>query len=72
MHITNRDCNSFGNWELDGVESRQSPQLVLTFVERLTRYAVAIKVPSKHANDIKLGIDTVHESVSAIRQIYNV
>lgn len=48
----------FGDLELDGVESRQSNALVLTFVERKTRYAVAIKVPSKHANDIKLGIDT--------------
>lgn len=48
----------FGDWELDGVESRQSNALVLTFVERKTRYAVSIKIPSKHANDIKLGIDT--------------
>lgn len=48
----------FGDWELDGVESRQSNAMVLTFVERKTRYAVAIKIPSKHAQDIKLGIDT--------------
>ncbi|EKK21193.1 Transposase [Fructilactobacillus florum 8D] len=54
--IDNR--NRMGHWELDGVESRKSNAMILTFVERKTRYAVAIKIPSKHAEDIKLGIDT--------------
>ena len=48
----------FGDWELDGVESRKSNCMILTFVERKSRYAVAIKIPSKHADHITLGIDT--------------
>ncbi|AIG65488.1 IS30 family transposase [Weissella tructae] len=55
-HIGER--SRFGHWELDGVESKKSSTLLLTFVERKSRYAAAIKVASKHADDIRLGIDT--------------
>ncbi len=46
----------FGHWELDGVESRKSNTLLLTFVERKTRYAEVIKVDSKLSADIAHGI----------------
>ncbi len=46
----------FGHWEMDGVESMQSKKLVLTFVERKTRFAAAVIAESKHAKDISKAI----------------
>lgn len=48
----------FGDWELDGIESRKSNEMFLICVERKTQQVVSIKVPIKHDNYIKLGIDT--------------
>ncbi|WP_420920883.1 IS30 family transposase [Fructilactobacillus sanfranciscensis] len=53
--INNR--TKFGHWELDGVESMQSNHLVLTLVERKSRFAVAILSKSKHAKDISDSVD---------------
>lgn len=52
------DRKRFGHWEMDGVESRKSSTLILTFIERVTRYAVAIKIKSKHAADVARGLET--------------
>ncbi len=49
--------STFGHWELDGVESMQSSHLLLTFVERKTRYAEVILVKSKHAYNIAVAIE---------------
>lgn len=59
--IENR--NRFGHWELDGVESRQSSHLLLTFVERFSRYAVSMVIKDKSAY-------TVSNSISAFCQKY--
>lgn len=43
----------FGHWEADGVESPQGIKpLVITFVERQTRFMVAIKAHSKSGHDV--------------------
>ncbi|CAK1230048.1 IS30 family (Tra8) [Fructobacillus evanidus] len=52
--IENR--HRFGHWELDGVESRQSSYLLLTFVERFSRYAVSMVVKDKSAYTISQAI----------------
>ncbi|QYU58861.1 IS30 family transposase [Weissella confusa] len=46
------------HWEMDGVESKQSSYLVLTFVERKTRYMVAIRTKSKRSTDIARAIES--------------
>ncbi|MBJ7618936.1 IS30 family transposase [Weissella confusa] len=46
------------HWEMDGVESRKSNYLVLTFVERKSRFIVAIKTKSKRANDVTRAIES--------------
>lgn len=44
---------TFGHWEMDGVESKNHQgSLLITFVERKTRYQVAIKAKSKSALEI--------------------
>jgi Transposase and inactivated derivatives, IS30 family len=40
------------HWEMDGVESSKSKHLIITFVERKTRFAVAIKSPDKSAASV--------------------
>ncbi|GIC69380.1 IS30 family transposase [Fructobacillus tropaeoli] len=47
----------FGHWELDGVESMQSSHLLLTFVERKTRYAEVVLVKNKYAYSISEAIE---------------
>ena len=46
------------HWEMDGVESKQSNYLVLTFVERKTRFTVAIRTKSKRSADISRAIES--------------
>lgn len=55
--IVNSRRQSF-HWEMDGVESKKSKALVLTFLERKSRYMVAIKIKSKSAADVSRGIET--------------
>lgn len=61
---------TFGHWEMDGVESMQSKKLVLTFVERKTRFAAAVIAESKHAKDISKAIasfcNTYQDSIKSI------
>lgn len=59
--INNR--HRFGHWEMDGVESRQSSYLLLTFVERFSRYAVSMVIKDKSA-------DTVSNAISTFCQKY--
>ena len=42
----------FGHWEMDGVEGSTNDSLLVTFVERKTRFQVALKAKSKRAFDI--------------------
>lgn len=42
----------FGHWEMDGVEGSANDSLLVTFVERKTRFQVALKAKSKRALDI--------------------
>ena len=42
----------FGHWEMDGVEGPINDSLLVTFVERKTRFQVALKAKSKRAVDI--------------------
>ncbi|MCM0582225.1 IS30 family transposase [Weissella diestrammenae] len=57
-HISHRSRRieerlDFGRWEVDGVEGpKDSKALVLTFVERKTRYTVALKAKDKTADAI--------------------
>ncbi|GAP05075.1 IS30 family transposase [Fructobacillus tropaeoli] len=53
--INNR--HRFGHWEIDGVESRQSSHLLLTFVERFSRYAVSMVVKNKSAYTVSKAIE---------------
>ncbi|MBJ7666231.1 IS30 family transposase [Weissella confusa] len=46
------------HWEMDGVESKKSNYLVLTFIERKTRYMVAIRTKSKRSSDIARAIES--------------
>lgn len=46
------------HWEMDGVESKKSNYLVLTFIERKTRYMVAIRTKSKRSADIARAIES--------------
>ncbi|CAK1250064.1 IS30 family transposase [Fructobacillus fructosus] len=55
MVINNR--NRFGHWEIDGVESRQSSHLLLTFVERFSRYAVSMVIKDKSAYTVSKAIE---------------
>lgn len=55
MVINNR--NRFGHWEIDGVESRQSNHLLLTFVERFSRYAVSMVIKDKSAYTVSRAIE---------------
>ncbi|MDF7637130.1 IS30 family transposase [Leuconostocaceae bacterium ESL0958] len=50
---------NFGHWELDGMESMQSKAILLTFVERYTRYADTVQVKSKSAADVAAGIESL-------------
>lgn len=55
--INNR--NTFGHWEIDGVMGPQDSQsLVITFVERKTRFMIGIKARSRSSDDIKTALDT--------------
>ena len=53
--INNR--HRFGHWEIDGVESRQSSHLLLTFVERFSRYAVSMVIKDKSAYTVSKCIE---------------
>lgn len=46
------------HWEMDGVESKKSNYLVLTFIERKTRYMVAVRTESKRSSDIARAIES--------------
>ena len=48
----------FGHWEVDGVEGpRGSASILLTFLERKTRYLVAVKARSKTNKSIREAMD---------------
>ncbi|WP_349550012.1 IS30 family transposase [Leuconostoc pseudomesenteroides] len=52
------DRTEFGHWEVDGVEGpRGSDSLLLTFLERKTRYLVAVKSRSKTNKSINEAMD---------------
>ncbi|MDY2521268.1 IS30 family transposase [Weissella confusa] len=46
------------HWEMDGVESKKSNYLVLTFIERKTRYMATIRTKSKRSSDIARAIES--------------
>ncbi|MGR8861871.1 IS30 family transposase [Leuconostoc citreum] len=51
--------STFGHWEIDGVMGPQDSQaLVITFVERKTRYMIGVKARSRSSDDIKTAIDS--------------
>ncbi|EQC85125.1 hypothetical protein LMT8_03850 [Leuconostoc mesenteroides subsp. cremoris TIFN8] len=48
----------FGHWEVDGIEgARGSDAILLTFLERKTRYLVAVKARSKTNKSINEAMD---------------
>lgn len=48
--INNR--REFGHWEMDGVESSKSPNILITLVERTSRFQVGILSKSKKIDDM--------------------
>jgi transposase, IS30 family len=60
----------FGHWELDGVESMQSSYLLLTFVERKTRYAEVMLVKNKYAYTISEAIEAFcHKYQGSVKSV---
>lgn len=59
--INNR--SEFGHWEMDGVEGRKGggKSLLITLVERKSRFQVAVKAKSKQAIDILAALQSVNE-----------
>lgn len=50
----------FGHWEGDLIIGKRGTKTVyLTLVERLTRYCIAMRLPSKHANGVIRAFDTL-------------
>ncbi|WP_246111554.1 IS30 family transposase [Weissella muntiaci] len=57
------DRSEFGHWEMDGVEGKKvgSKALLITLVERKTRFQVAVKAKSKSALDVLSALESVNE-----------
>lgn len=54
----------FGHWEADTVVGKQrTKSVLLTMVERKTRYAIAIKLPNRRRDTIVKGFDMVEQMV---------
>lgn len=57
------DRSEFGHWEMDGVEGKKGggKALLITLVERKSRFQVAVKAKSKSALDVLAALESVNE-----------
>jgi IS30 family transposase len=67
--VDNRD--SFGNWEMDTVVSKQGKRTVLlVLTERMTRKELIFKLPDRKAETIVAAIDKLERKTPRFKQIF--